>query len=96
MILELMARGGMRIGEVLGLIAMDIDYQKLIVRNPRRGEEFETVFIPKRLAVRQGLCQGKDAGTKSRIFPITYSAVRVMVRKERSTAGQTSSGSGGR
>lgn len=82
LILELMARGGMRIGEVLGLIAMDIDDQKLIVRNPKSGKEFEIVFIPKRLAARlKDYIKERTLKSNQRIFPITYSAARVMVRK---------------
>ena len=34
---ELMARGGMRVGEVLRLTAMDVDDQKLAIRNPKSG-----------------------------------------------------------
>jgi integrase len=33
--LELMARGGMRVGEVLKLQAADVDDQKLTIRNPK-------------------------------------------------------------
>jgi integrase len=52
LILELMARGGMRIGEVLKLTSKDISDQKLILRDPKSGRENEIVFIPKRVAER--------------------------------------------
>ena len=45
LILELMARGGMRVGEVLNLTGMDLDDQKLTIKNPKRAE---VVFIPKK------------------------------------------------
>jgi integrase/recombinase XerD len=35
LMLELMARGGMRVGEVLKLAAMDVDDQKLTIKNPK-------------------------------------------------------------
>ncbi len=50
LMLELMARGGMRVGEVLNLHAADVDDQKLTIRNPKSGKSSETVFIPKKLA----------------------------------------------
>ena len=52
LMLELMARGGMRVGEVLKLTAMDVDDQKLTIRNPKSGRSTEVVFIPKKLADR--------------------------------------------
>jgi integrase/recombinase XerD len=38
LMLELMARGGMRVGEVLKLNAGDVDDQKLTIRNPKSGK----------------------------------------------------------
>jgi integrase/recombinase XerD len=46
LMLELMARGGMRVGEVLKLTAMDVDDQKLTIKNPKSGKSNEVVFIP--------------------------------------------------
>lgn len=50
--LELMARGGMRISEVLGLKPADIHDQKLLLHDPQSGREQEFVFIPKKLSKR--------------------------------------------
>ncbi len=44
--LELMARGGMRIGEVLKLRLKDLQDRKLIMQEPKSGRENELVFIP--------------------------------------------------
>jgi len=41
LILELMARGGMRIGEVLKLTPGDVNERKLILRDPKSGKERE-------------------------------------------------------
>ena len=38
LMLELMARGGMRVGEVLKLTGGDVEDQKLIIRNPKSGK----------------------------------------------------------
>ena len=82
LILELMARGGMRIGEVLKLTPDDISDQKLILRDPKSGRENEIVFIPKRVAERlkeyaRSACKNAD----DLLFPISYEAARVIVAK---------------
>jgi integrase/recombinase XerD len=82
LMLELMARGGMWVGEVLKLAAMEVDDQKLTIKNPKSGKSAEAVFIPKKLAdrLKDYLKAGGAAGDQ-RIFPITYTAARVMVKK---------------
>ena len=70
-------------GEVLNLAAGDVEDQKLTSRNPKSGKSSEVVFIPKRLADRLEdyiKASGMEAG-RERIFPISYTAARVMVRK---------------
>ncbi len=47
-----MARGGMRIGEVLKLTPRDVQDRKLYLREPKSGREAEVVFIPQKLANR--------------------------------------------
>ena len=82
LILELMARGGMRVGEVLKLTAMDVDDQKLTIKNPKSGKSAEVVFIPKKLAERlKDYLKARGAAGDQRIFPITYTAARVLVKK---------------
>jgi len=82
LILELMARGGMRIGEVLKLKPFDVDGQRLILENPRSGREAETVFIPQKVAERlRQYIRHKAIDPTSRIFPITYAAGLAVVKK---------------
>jgi integrase/recombinase XerD len=82
LMLELMARGGMRVGEVLKLTGGDVEDQKLVIRNPKSGKETEVVFIPKKLADRlKDYIKARGAEGSQRIFPITYTAARVMVKK---------------
>ena len=52
LMLELMARGGMRIGEVLKLTPRDVNGRKLIIRDPKSGKEKEFIFIPQKIADR--------------------------------------------
>jgi len=50
--LELMARGGMRIGEVLKLKTKNVHGRKLILLDPKSGNQAEIVYIPKKIADR--------------------------------------------
>jgi integrase len=77
-----MARGGMRVGEVLKLKLKDIDDRKLILREPKSGKQFETVFIPRKVADKlreyaNENCKNPD----DRIFPMSYEAARMTVSK---------------
>jgi len=82
LMLELMARGGMRVGEVLKLNPNDIEERKAIIRDPKSGKETEVVYLPKKVAERLKKYI-RDNGIKSdeRIFPITYAAARIIVKK---------------
>ena len=82
LMLELMARGGMRIGEVLKLRLRDLQDRKLILQEPKSGREHEIVFIPQKVADRLReyaleVCKSPD----DRIFPISYEGARVIVAK---------------
>jgi integrase len=80
--LELMAKGGMRIGEVLKLRPIDIKDRKITLPDPKSGKESEIVFIPQKIADRlKEYIQKKRIEPEQRIFPITYNAARVMVNK---------------
>ena len=50
--LELMARAGMRIGEVLKIRSDDIEDRKINLPDPKSGKESEVVFIPQKIADR--------------------------------------------
>ena len=49
-IFELMARGGMRIGEVIEPRSINIQDRKLIIKDPKGGKEEEVLFIPPKVA----------------------------------------------
>jgi integrase len=82
LILELMARGGMRIGEVLKLRLKDLQDRKLVLSEPKSGKEYEFVFIPQKVADRLREYALKVCNSPNdRIFPISYEAARIMVIK---------------
>ncbi|MBW2173701.1 MAG: site-specific integrase [Deltaproteobacteria bacterium] len=80
LILELMARGGMRVGEVLQLTPRDVQERKLVLRQPKSGKESEPVFIPKKVADRlRQYIREEDIRADQRIFPLTYAGARWVV-----------------
>jgi integrase/recombinase XerD len=82
LMLELMARGGMRIGEVLKLTPNDVNERKLTLRDPKSGKGQEVVFISQKLADRlREYVKEKNFGPDERIFPICYEAARALVKK---------------
>ena len=88
LMLELMARGGMRISEVLKLTPSDINERRLTLRDPKSGREQEFVFIPQRLADRlKDYIREKCIQSHQRIFPICYEAARAMVAKSGNVVG---------
>jgi integrase/recombinase XerD len=88
LILELMARGGMRISEVLKLTASDIHDRKPTLREPKSDREQEFMFVPQRLANRlKDYIREKDIQSNQRIFTICYEAAREMGAKAGNVVG---------
>jgi integrase/recombinase XerD len=82
LILELMARGGMRVGEVLKLTPSDIFDRKLILNDTKSGKAQEMIFIPQKVADRlKEYIRIQKIAPKQKIFPICYGAARAMVKK---------------
>jgi len=81
-ILELMARAGMRINEVLNIKSQNIEGRKIKLLNPKSGKESETVYIPQKLSNRiQDYILDNHIAPEDKVFPITYGAARSMVKK---------------
>ncbi len=80
LMLELMARGGMRVGEVLKLTPADVNDRRLVLRNPKSGRGKEIVFIPQKVADRlKAYIKEQSIKPSERIFPISYEAARIIV-----------------
>jgi integrase/recombinase XerD len=72
----------MRIGEVLKLTLLDIDDCNAIIREPKSGKEAEVVFLPQKVADRvRKYIREKEIDSGTRIFPITYAAAKLVVKK---------------
>ena len=82
LILELMARGGMRVGEVLNLTPADIQERSLAIQNPKSGRAGYTVYVPRKILVRlTTYVNSKNISSNDRIFPISYVAAWSKVKK---------------
>jgi integrase len=90
LMLELMARGGMRIGEVLTIRVRDVEGRKIMLRAPKSGREAEVVFIPQKVADRlKDYIRANNIDPDQRIFPLTYAGGREVVRRAGKLAGVT-------
>ena len=81
LMLELMARGGMRIGEVLKLTPENIEDRKIILTTPKSGKEAEVVYVPQKIADRlKEYIRDNKIESESRIFPFTYTTARTAIK----------------
>jgi integrase len=81
LILELQARCGLRIGELLKIRASDVSDRTITLREPKSGKETERAYMPENVSrklaeyIKEKALQGE-----ARIFPICYSTARSLVR----------------
>lgn len=82
LILELQARCGLRIGEVLKLRAADVADRKLTIHEPKSGKESEIAFMPEQIAKRlTEYIVACKIGPEDRLFPVCYSTVRALIKR---------------
>jgi integrase/recombinase XerD len=82
LMLELQARCGLRIGELLNIRAQDVSERKLTIKAPKSGTEAEVAFMPEQIAKRMGeYLRGNGFSPDDRVFPISYSTARMFIRK---------------
>jgi integrase len=79
LILELQARCGLRIGEVLSIRACDITGRKILIREPKSGRDVEVAFMPEHISVRlANYIVSQNLSPKDRVFRVCYTTVRNM------------------
>jgi integrase/recombinase XerD len=82
LIVELQARCGLRIGELLKIKVADVSDRKLILRGPKSGKDSEVAFMPEQIARRLGeYIQQRNLSPEDRVFPICYSTARALIKK---------------
>ncbi len=80
LILELQARCGLRIGEVLKLRVSDLSGRKILIEDPKSGRDAEVAFMPEHIAARLAeYVAGKQLSPVDRVFPLCYTTVRNLV-----------------
>ena len=81
LIVELQARCGLRIGELLKIKVADVSDRKLVLRGPKSGKESEVAFMPEQIARRLSeYIQQKNFSPEDRVFPICYSTARALIK----------------
>ena len=82
LILELQARCGLRVGEVLKLKVSDVSQRKLMLQEPKSGREVEVAFMPEHIAIRLAdYIVSKKLSQDDRVFGICYTTARNLVTK---------------
>ncbi|MHA2219833.1 MAG: tyrosine-type recombinase/integrase [Candidatus Hodarchaeales archaeon] len=82
LMLELQARCGLRIGELLELKVSDIYDRKIIIREPKSGKESEVAFMPEQIGKRMDeYIKNKGLRPDDKIFPICYSTARSLIMR---------------
>jgi integrase len=82
LLLELQARCGLRIGELLKIRVSDVSDRTITLRVPKSGKEMEMAYMPENVSrklmeyIKEKALQGEE-----RIFPIGYSTARALIRK---------------
>lgn len=82
LILELQARCGLRIGEVLKLKASDVSARRLMIQEPKSGKDVEVAFMPEHIAKRLAdYITEKKLFDEDKVFRVSYTTVRNLIRK---------------
>jgi integrase/recombinase XerD len=80
LILELQARCGLRIGEVLKLRASDLSGRKILIEDPKSGRDAEIAFMPEHIFARLAeYVAAEQLAPEDRVFPLCYTTVRNLV-----------------
>jgi len=82
LILELQARCGLRIGEVLNLKVSDVSGRKLMLQEPKSGREVEVAFMPEHIATRlTEHIASRNLSSNDKVFGVCYTTARNLVTK---------------
>ena len=82
LLLELQARCGLRIGELLKIRVSDVSDRNITLRDPKSGKEMEMAYMPENVSRKlMEYIKEKALHGEERIFPICYSTARSLIRK---------------
>ena len=81
LMLELQARCGLRIGELLKIKASDIAERTITLREPKSGKDAEKAYMPENVSRKlEEYIKEKAIPGDARVFPICYSTARSIIR----------------
>lgn len=82
LILELQARCGLRVGEVLNLRVSDLSGRKILIQDPKSGRDTEVAFMPEHIAARLAdYAASQKRSSDDRVFRVGYTTVRNLVTR---------------
>ncbi|MBN1550215.1 site-specific integrase [bacterium] len=82
LLLELQAKCGLRIGELLKIRVSDVCDRTITLREPKSGKELEMAYMPENVSKKLSeYIKEKAFAGDERIFPICYSTARSLIRK---------------
>lgn len=82
LILELQARCGLRIGELLKIKAADVSDRTITLWEPKSGKEAEMAYMPENVSRKLAeYIRVKALQPEDRVFPICYSTARSLVKR---------------
>lgn len=82
LILELQARCGLRVGEVLNLKVSDVSQRRLMLQEPKSGRGVEVAFMPEHIATRlSDYIASRNLSPDDRVFGVCYTTARNLVTK---------------
>jgi integrase/recombinase XerD len=81
LILELQARCGLRIGELLKIKVSDVSDRTITLQEPKSGKEAEMAYMPENVSRKLAEYIKENAYKEDeRVFPICYSTARALVK----------------
>jgi integrase len=82
LLIELQARCGLRIGEVLSLRPQDLHGRKLLICEPKGGREAEYAYLPEQITERlRAYIALRQRAPHERIFSISYGGARKLIQR---------------
>jgi integrase/recombinase XerD len=81
LILELQARCGLRIGELLKIRVGDVSDRTITLREPKSGKETEMAYMPENVSKKLAeYIKEKSLRDEELVFPICYSTARSLIK----------------
>jgi len=82
LILELQARCGLRIGELLAIRVSDVSDRTITLRVPKSGKDSELAYMPENISRKFAeYINSRSLQSEDLVFPICYSTARAMIKK---------------